>query len=107
MHNNNNNVIDAPRPWRPFPTLKINDAVAAQSYNNIIHNDRDGNGVDAVYYTRLAVSESQIPHNSGDETPARVCANRPVIYVPVRYHCARDKLCYYLYHTHDRRREIN
>jgi len=41
-----------------------------------IHNDRDGNGVDAVYYTRLAVSESPIPHNSGDETLTHVSASR-------------------------------
>lgn len=38
----------------------------------VIHNDRDGNGVDAVY-TRLAVSDSPILHNSGDETSAHVC----------------------------------
>lgn len=74
-----------PRPWRPFPTLKFDYAVAAQSYN--IHNDRDGNGVDRAYYTRLAVSESPILHNSGDETLAHVCANRPrpVIYTHIIY----------------------
>jgi len=116
-NNNNNNVIHAPRPWRPFPTtLKINDAVAAQSYNNI-HNDRDGNGVDAVYYTRLAVSESPIPHNnSGDETLAHVCANRPLdLYIIYPYDVITVRrinyviiisLPIYIYRN-DTRREIN